>query len=103
MYRRKTFWLACAVIEAILVCCVSAQNANAPAPSPGTIQAVPPKAVTFSVLVDPAIAQERRLSKLMRNFKPIVETYVQEEKRDPRVQTSPRTDHYFLSRLDFTG
>ena len=39
----------------------------------------------------------------MRNFKPVVETYVQEEKHDSEGRISPRDDHYFLSRLDLTG
>ncbi len=58
---------------------------------------------TFEEFVDAAIVQERRLTKLMRNFKPVVETYVQEEKVDSDGQTSPKDDHYFLSRLDLTG
>ena len=40
---------------------------------------------------------------LMRNFKPIVETYIQEEKPDSDLGTSPKSDDYFLSRLDLTG
>ncbi len=40
---------------------------------------------------------------LMRNFKPIVETYIQEEKPDSDLRTSPKGDDYFLSRLDLTG
>lgn len=40
---------------------------------------------------------------LLRNFKPIVETYIQEEKTDSGLGTSPKGDYYFLSRLDLTG
>ncbi len=61
------------------------------------------KGVTFDEFVDSAIRQEARLTKLMRNFKPVVETYVQEEKHDSDGQISPKDDHYFLSRLDLTG
>ena len=61
------------------------------------------KALTFEEFVDATIAQERRLTKLMRNFKPIVETYIQEQKSDPDVQTSPKDDVYFLSRLRLNG
>jgi len=39
----------------------------------------------------------------MRYFKPVVETYIQVQKHDSQVQTSPRNDQYFLSRLDLTG
>jgi hypothetical protein len=57
----------------------------------------------FDSLVDSAIRQERRLTDLMRNFKPVVETYIQEERADSVLGTSPKDDHYFLSRLDLTG
>ncbi|HKH97885.1 MAG TPA: M48 family metalloprotease, partial [Candidatus Sulfotelmatobacter sp.] len=84
-----------------------------PAPSPGPAQspstahapATTParNSVTFDGLVDAAIRQERRLTDLMRYFKPIVETYMQEEGADSGHQTSPKGDDYFLSRLDLTG
>src|SRR5579862_9825004 len=60
--------------------------------------------VASNVLIDSAIRQEHRLIVLMRNFKPVVETYIQEEKTDPESRgSSPKTDDYFLSRLDLTG
>jgi hypothetical protein len=75
--------------------------------SPAKIQApapVPPrKSVTFREFVDHAIQQEQKLTALMRNFQPIVETYVQEEKHDSALQTSPKDDDYFLSRLDLSS
>ncbi len=40
---------------------------------------------------------------LLRNFKPIVETYVQEQRPDSTLGSVPRNDDYFLSRLDVTG
>ena len=61
------------------------------------------KSVTFDEFVDSALLQEQRLAKLMINFNPIVETYVQELKHDSMVETSPKDDDYFLSRLDLTG
>jgi Peptidase family M48 len=60
-------------------------------------------AVTFEELVDRSIAQERRLVDLMKNFRPIVETYLQQEKPDSELISSPKSDDYFLSRLDLTG
>ncbi len=61
------------------------------------------KPVSFDEFVDSAIRQERRLTDLLRNFKPVVETYVQEERPDPKLGTAPKNDDYFLSRLDLTG
>jgi len=101
MYCGKTLWFSCA-IGLILVCSGEAQNANPP-PSATSVQAPPQKGLTFDEFIDSAIAQERRLAKLMRNFKPVVETYIQEQKHDSRGQTSPRADQYFLSRLDLSG
>jgi len=108
MYARCRFsWFARALVQVTLVCPVAAQNA-APAVQPvdkthSSFQGPARKSVTFDEFVDSAILQEQRLGKLMTNFKPIVETYVQEQKQDSNVQTSPKDDDYFLSRLDLTG
>ena len=40
---------------------------------------------------------------LLRNFKPIVETYIQEQQHDSALRTSPKDDDYFLSRLNLAG
>ena len=107
MCARRISWFAHALIEAMLVWPVAAQNAT---PAAQTVdksqlssQGAPRKGVTFDEFVDSAIVQERRLTNLMRYFKPVVETYVQEERHDSDVQTSPKDDDYFLSRLDLTG
>jgi len=108
MRARRTFcWLACALIGAVLVWPVAAQNptpAVESADKPRPSAPIPPrKAVTFEEFVDSAIRQEQRLTEAMRYFKPVVETYIQEQKHDSDVQTSPKNDDYFLSRLDLTG
>lgn len=108
MCARRTFsWLAHALFEVMLVWPVAAQNAT-PAPPAvdkihSSLQGPAHKSVTFDEFVDSAILQEQRLAKLMINFNPIVETYVQELKHDSMVETSPKDDDYFLSRLDLTG
>lgn len=72
--------------------------------STGSVTAPAPKrkALSFDEFIDQAIQQEHRLIALMRNFRPITETYVQEQKRDPEAGMVPNGDHYFLSRLDLT-
>jgi len=107
MFALRSFpWLGCALFEVLVVGFVAGQNAT-PATQPSVAPASPSvptrNSVAFDVLVDSAIRQERRLIDLMRNFKPIVETYIQEEKPDPGLGTSPKSDEYFLSRLDLTG
>src|SRR6201993_299852 len=106
MYSRKTLsWPAQALFGIVLVGPLAAQNTTPAAQIPEKVQPQAParKGVTFDEFVDSAIRQEGRLTVLMRNFKPVVETYVQEEKHDSDVQTSPKDDDYFLSRLDLTG
>ncbi len=61
------------------------------------------KGVNFDDVVTLAIRQERRLTDLLNNFRPIAETYLQEERRDSELGTSPSGDEYFLSRLDLAG
>src|SRR5499427_9402022 len=105
--RWRFLRFARALVEVALVCPVAAQN-SAPAVQPSEkiqplTQSPARKGVTFDEFVDSAILQERRLTELMRNFKPVVETYIQQEKHDTDVQTSPKNDDYFLSRLDLTG
>jgi len=105
--RRRFSWLGRALVEVALVCPVAAQNVTPRVQSTQKIDLLPAsparKGVTFDEFVDSAIRQERRLTELMRNFKPVVETYIQQEKHDSDVQTSPKDDDYFLSRLDLTG
>ena len=102
MLARRTFsWLGQTVFQILVVGLVAGQNAAPAAPSLVPVRSapsVPVHNVAFDVLVDSAIRQERRLVVLMRNFKPIVETYIQQ---DPGK--SPKGDDYFLSRLDLTG
>ena len=60
------------------------------------------KASTFEEFANATIAQERRLAKLMRFYKPVIETYVQEQKTELE-QTSPKDDFYFLGRIRMAG
>lgn len=78
-----------------------AQEAQAPAQS---APAAPiHKSVTLGEVVKSAIRQEHRMIALVRNYRPIVETYVQEQTPDQVLGTVPKDDDYFLSRLDLTG
>ena len=51
------------------------------APPPTTSAAAARKPISFDQFIDQAVSQERSLIALMRNFRPITETYVQEQKR----------------------
>lgn len=97
-----------ALLAAVLTVAVAdGQNASPAAPDRSAPQAVAGAQARNSVnanqFVDSAIRQERRLIDLMRNFRPVIETYVQKEKSDSDAVISPDADEYFLGRLDLTG
>jgi Peptidase family M48 len=110
MFAVRTFsWPSCALFMFFVVGLVIGQDSTAAAPSPNTTQTAPlastSQHIVFDEFVDSAVRQERRLTDLMRNFKPIIETYIQEEGSQPRFQEGiiPNGDDYFLSRLNLTG
>jgi hypothetical protein len=107
MSGARTFRRGAGALTAFLLAgMAAAQNAKpanpGPLPQPGARPAES-KSVTFGEVVSLAIRQEKRLAELLKNFKPIAETYIQEERRDPQLGSAPRSDDYFLSRLDLTG
>src|SRR6266567_9413693 len=99
--------LSLALFEVFAVSLVAGQNAPPAAQPPSPAQSGPSvstrKAVAFEEFVDLAIRQERRTTDLLRNFRPIVETYIQKQQPDPALGTSPKDDEYLLSRLDLAG
>ena len=106
MFALRTIsWFSLALFEVFGVGLAAGQNASPstqpPAQSAPSVSAR--KAIAFADFVDSAIRQERRMTDLLRNFHPIVETYIQEQKPDPALGTSPKGDDYFLSRLDLAG
>jgi hypothetical protein len=105
--RRRDSWIALAIFGIEVVALIAAPMATCDAQSIQELTPLPQvqarKGVTFEQVVDLAIVREQRLADLMRYFKPVVETYIQEEKHDSDVQTSPKDDAYFLTRLDLTG
>jgi hypothetical protein len=108
MFSLRAFsWLGRTLFGVFVVGLLVGQNATPVAQPPGLAQApasvLARNSVAFDDFIDSAIRQERRLTDLMRNFKPIVETYIQEERPDSDLGTSPKGDDYFLSRLDLTG
>lgn len=93
----------CLLLTAVQATTQNAEPPKLAAPAVTTQNSSPQRrALSFDEFVDEAIQQERRLIGLMRNFRPVSETYVQEQKRDPSAGIVPNGDHYFLSRLDLT-
>jgi hypothetical protein len=71
----------------------SGQSAAAPAAS-----AAPP--ATMDQVVERAIVREHALMDMLKTRTPLVETYLQNLKPDPKLGPVPSEDHYFLGRLD---
>lgn len=98
-------WLRCIWVGILALAAAGAQDSTTHA-SQSPVQSSTPSSSskaaigTFDQFIDLTIRQEERLSEFMRNFRPIVETYLQEQKPDPKLKESPKTDRYFLSRLD---
>lgn len=60
------------------------------------------EAPSFEEVVNRAIAQENNLLKILRGEHPLAETYIQELSPDADFGAVPKSDHYFLGKLDFT-
>jgi hypothetical protein len=58
------------------------------------------QSATMDQVVDRAIEREHALIEMLKTRTPLVETYLQNLKFDPRVGPTPVQDHYFLGRMD---
>jgi hypothetical protein len=76
----------------------AAQPANSASGQSAT--AAPP--TTMDQVVDRAIAREHALMDMLKMRTPLVETYLQNLKPDPKLGPVPSEDHYFLGRLDLS-
>lgn len=98
---RAFCWLGAAVFTAVAAELVGGQDA--PRAPDHRSSLAPRNALTFDHLVDATIQQEHRVINLLRYFKPVVETYIQEDQPGAENRLSPTADGYFLSRLDLTA
>src|SRR5580765_3215347 len=57
---------------------------------------------TVDEVVDRAIGREHALMDMLKTRTPLVETYLQDLKFEPRVGPAPVQDHYFLGRMDLS-
>jgi Peptidase family M48 len=110
MFALRTFsWPSWALFVFFVVGLVIGQDSTPASQPPDAARPAPSsstsKRFVFDDFVDSVVRQERRLTNLMRSFKPIIETYIQEEGARPRFQAgiTPNGDDYFLSRLNLTG
>lgn len=54
-----------------------------------------------NALVEKAIAQEKETVKAIQKHTPVVQTYIQNMRPDPKLYSVPESDEYLLGRVDF--
>src|SRR5271163_4577976 len=64
--------------------------------------AEPQQARTMDQVIDRVITNENRLDQQIRQYSPLVETYIQNLKPDKDLGYAPAGDKYFLGRADFS-
>jgi hypothetical protein len=62
----------------------------------------PQQARTMDQVIDRVITNENRLNQQIRQYSPLVETYIQNLKPDKDLGEVPAGDKYFLGRAEFT-
>lgn len=79
--------------------------AYAQAQPPEAAQAAAPSArpvTTVNQAVDRIIAREHEENAVIRHYKPLIETYIQDMKPDPQMGMIPVSDHYFLGQANLS-
>jgi hypothetical protein len=76
----------------------ASQPANPASGQPAAAAMAPP--TTMDQVVDRTIVREHALMDMLKTRTPLVETYLQNLKADPKLGAVPSEDHYFLGRLD---
>ncbi len=94
------------IILALPSCIVSSQETPDPPPSASasTWQTAPPSqnSILFDRIVDQIIKKENEFLKTIRNFTPVVETYIQNLRPDLELGAVPVGDNYFLGKLNLS-
>ncbi|HWG20076.1 MAG TPA: M48 family metalloprotease [Terracidiphilus sp.] len=62
---------------------------------------LPPLTPEQAQLIEHAMFREHTLIRTIQDHTPVVETYIQETRPDPRLEEVPVSDSYMLSRIDF--
>ena len=66
----------------------------------GLVDSVQAQTAAIDAIVDKAIAREKETIKALRNYSPMVETYLQHLALHNQLGTVPSDDRYFLGKLD---
>ena len=100
---RNLNWIVLAVLV-LAMTAVAQQSAPAPQnPQPvAAAQPAPAAPVTMDQVVDRVVEREKGLIKMLASRTPVVETYLQDLTQDPQLGPIPKSDHYFLGRMDLS-
>ncbi len=60
-------------------------------------------AASFDQVIDRVMEREAIFNKNLRNYNPLVETYIQNMKADKELGAVPESDRYFLGRMSYQG
>jgi hypothetical protein len=82
---------------------VSISTAAQAAPSSPSSASDAPVARSFDEALNFAIANENRLVQKLHKMQPLIETYIQQMQKDDALGSVPKTDNYFLGKLDLSG
>jgi hypothetical protein len=85
-----------------LVSVSSFAQAIAPPQDSGAAR-VAPVAKSYDEALNFAIAKENRLDQKLHGMQPLIETYVQQMQRDQALGSVPKSDNYFLGKLDLSN
>jgi len=89
----------CLFIFSLCVAFASASRLGAQTPADGSSDAT---ALSVDRVIDRAIEQERSLERKMAGLRPLIETYTQNMGTHPDLGAVPKSDKYFLGKLDLT-
>ena len=77
----------------------AASPAAAGAPQGATV----PGGTGVDAVIDKILAQEKVNGEAMKQYRPLIETYMQELKPDSEINAVLSADHYFLGKVDMSG
>ena len=66
-------------------------------------QQTAPPAASFDQVIDRTMEREAQFVNNLRNYNPMVETYIQNMKPDKELGAVPASDRYFLGRMSYQG
>jgi hypothetical protein len=85
-----------------LFCIGSAQAQTQPADTQKSAPAASSQSITVNQVIDRIIDREIYEIPIIRQFNPIIETYIQDMKAEPGMGTVPVRDHYLLGQADLS-